>query len=42
MSRVMPLQNRVDPFGKIIATPQRGTLMGNRGQLHNEMDGSEK
>jgi hypothetical protein len=33
---IMPLQNRVDPFGKIIATPQHGTLMGNRGQLHND------
>jgi hypothetical protein len=27
----MPLQNRVDPFGKLIAAPARGTLMGNRG-----------
>jgi hypothetical protein len=27
----MPLQNRVTPFGAIIAVPQRGTLMGNRG-----------
>jgi hypothetical protein len=27
----MPLQNRVDPFGAIIATPARGMLMGNRG-----------
>ncbi len=26
-----PLQNRVTPFGEIIATPARGTLMGNRG-----------
>ena len=33
----MPLQNRVDPFGAIIRTPARGTLMGNRGgALHNE------
>lgn len=30
----MPRQNRVTPFGKIIATPERGTLMGNRGLLH--------
>ncbi len=30
----MPRQNRVTPFGKIIATPARGTLMGNRGLLH--------
>jgi hypothetical protein len=27
----MPLQNRVDPFGELLATPARGTLMGNRG-----------
>ena len=27
----MPLQNRVDPFGELVATPARGTLMGNRG-----------
>jgi hypothetical protein len=27
----MPLQNRVTPEGEIIATPQRGLLMGNRG-----------
>ncbi|MBI5948196.1 MAG: hypothetical protein HY875_08665 [Chloroflexi bacterium] len=26
-----PLQNRVTPFGEIVATPARGTLMGNRG-----------
>ena len=26
-----PLQNRVTPFGEIIAVPERGTLMGNRG-----------
>ena len=32
MSR--PLQNRVTPFGDLIATPARGTLMGNRGRLH--------
>ena len=30
----MPLQNRVTPFGEIIATAARGTLMGNRGNLH--------
>ena len=30
----MPRQNRVTPFGDIIATPARGTLMGNRGILH--------
>ena len=26
-----PLQNRVDPFGELIATPSRGLFMGNRG-----------
>ncbi|MEK7728676.1 MAG: hypothetical protein AAB354_09705 [candidate division KSB1 bacterium] len=31
----MPRQNRVTPFGEIIATPARGTLLGNRGCLHN-------
>lgn len=32
----MPLQNRVDPFGNLIRTPARGTMMGNRGgALHN-------
>lgn len=30
------LQNRVDPWGKIIATTARGTLMGNRGVIHDE------
>ncbi len=30
-----PLQNRVDPNGRIVATPERGRLMGNRGgRLH--------
>ena len=32
----MPRQNRVTPFGEIIATPERGTFMGNRGILHDE------
>lgn len=32
----MPRQNRVTPFGTIIATPERGTFMGNRGVLHDE------
>jgi hypothetical protein len=27
----MPLQNRVDPFGALIAVPARGLLFGNRG-----------
>jgi hypothetical protein len=30
----MPRQNRVTPFGDIIAVPERGTFMGNRGVLH--------
>ena len=30
----MPLQNRVTPFGEIVATPARGTMMGNRGIIH--------
>jgi hypothetical protein len=32
----MPRQNRVTPLGTIIATPERGTFMGNRGRLHDE------
>jgi hypothetical protein len=33
----MPLQNRVTPFGELIATSARGTLMGNRGgRLHDD------
>ncbi len=27
----MPLQNRVDPFGELLAVPARGLLFGNRG-----------
>jgi len=27
----VPLQNRVDPFGELIATPARGLFLGNRG-----------
>src|SRR4051812_44999505 len=30
----MPKQNRVTPSGKIGAVPERGTMMGNRGRLH--------
>jgi hypothetical protein len=30
----MPRRNRVTPFGEIVATPERGTMMGNRGILH--------
>jgi hypothetical protein len=31
VSAPRPLQNRVDPFGELIATNARGALMGNRG-----------
>ncbi|EJN03176.1 hypothetical protein [Phyllobacterium sp. YR531] len=31
----MPLQNRVTPFGDIIAVENRGSVMGNRGIIHN-------
>jgi hypothetical protein len=30
----MPLQNRVTPFGEIIATAERGLFTGNRGIIH--------
>src|SRR5439155_1273125 len=30
----MTRQNRVTPFGEIVATTERGTFMGNRGVLH--------
>src|SRR5215211_3288881 len=33
-----PRQNRVDPFGRLCADPARGTLMGNRGCLHDDQD----
>jgi hypothetical protein len=33
---VVPLQNRVTPFGQVIATPERGLVFGNRGCLHDE------
>jgi hypothetical protein len=32
----MPRQNRVTPFSTLMATPARGTLMGNRGCLHDD------
>jgi hypothetical protein len=32
----MPLQNRVTPFGEIVALPGRGLIMGNRGILHDD------
>lgn len=34
--RRVPLANRVTPSGEIIATAARGTVMGNRGILHDE------
>jgi hypothetical protein len=30
----MPRQNRVTPWGDLVATPARGLFMGNRGRLH--------
>lgn len=30
----MPLQNRVTPFGEIVAIPQCGLFTGNRGIIH--------
>lgn len=32
----MPLQNRVDPWGRLQAVSSRGAWLGNRGILHNE------
>ena len=32
----MPLQNRVTPTSEIVAVPERGALMGNRGVLHDD------
>jgi len=32
----MPLQNRVTPFGEVVALPGRGTMLGNRGILHDD------
>jgi hypothetical protein len=32
----MPLQNRVTPAGEIVAVPDRGLMMGNRGCLHGQ------
>jgi hypothetical protein len=34
----MPRQNRITPFGEIVTLPERGTMMGNRGILH-DVDG---
>jgi hypothetical protein len=36
MNSASPRQNRVDPWSRLVATPERGLLMGNRGCLHNE------
>src|SRR5689334_3968682 len=33
----MPRQNRVMPSGEIVAVPERGTMMGNRGRLHDHL-----
>src|SRR5262249_1734008 len=35
VTSTMPLQNRVTPFGEIVAVSQRGTFTGNRGIIHN-------
>jgi hypothetical protein len=32
----VPLQNRVTPFGEVVALPGRGSIVGNRGVLHDE------
>ena len=32
----MPRQNRVTPFGEIVAVSERGTVMGNRSVLHDK------
>ena len=37
----MPHRNRVTPYGEIVAIPERGTLMGNRGVIHAD-DGSHR
>ena len=33
---MMSLQNRVTPFGDMVAVADRGSLMGNRGRIHNK------
>jgi hypothetical protein len=33
---IVPLRNRVTPFGEIVIDPSRGSLMGNRGILHDD------
>ncbi len=32
----MPLRNRVTPSGEIVATPERGLFLGNRGCIHDD------
>lgn len=32
----MPYQNRVNPFGELVADPSKGTMLGNRGCLHDD------
>ena len=34
--RKVPRQNRVNPFGELVARPERGSVYGNRGCLHDE------
>ncbi len=34
MAEESPRRNRVTPFGDIVAVPERGTFLGNRGVLH--------
>lgn len=36
MNRPAPRQNRVTPFGEIVAIPERGAWTGNRGCLHDD------
>lgn len=38
MSQRQPLQNRVDPWGRLQPVRARGTVMGNRGILHVDQD----
>lgn len=38
----MPIQNRVSPEGEIVATPDRGTIYGNRGGCFHRDDGQLK
>ena len=33
----MPKQNRVTPSGEIVAVPELGAMMGNRGRLHDDL-----